>query len=318
MLKISTAPHLRSPRTTQTLMMDVIIALSPVFLASVFFFGVNALRVVLTSIAGCVAIEFLAGKYWFKTKDTTKNYSAVITGLLLAFNLPSTMPDWMILCGCFVAIVIAKLCFGGLGKNIFNPALAGRVFLFISFPVQMSVWPVPQIFDFWKTDVQTAATPLTIVKHSAHTYTPNYLDLFFGNTGGCIGEVSALAILMGLGYMLYRKTITWHIPVFYLGTVIAITTVFWLITGQQQYNPLFQLFSGGLMLGAVFMATDYTTSPMVFKGQILFAIGCGVLTIVIRVFSAYPEGVSFAILIMNALVPLIDKYIKPRKYGDKK
>ncbi len=326
MLKISTAPHLQTRRDTRSLMLDVVIALLPAALAAVLIFGIGALKVMLTSVAGCVLFEYLACKYWLKTTNTTRDFSAVITGLLLAFNLPSSMPILMILIGCFMAVIVAKLCYGGLGKNIFNPALVGRVFLFISFPVQMTMWPRPQVLNFLNTDIQTAATPLSILKHiDAQTSAtslggiidelPGYWQMFFGNTGGCIGEVSAFALLLGFAYLLYRRVIKWHIPVYYISTVFLLTAVMWLTTGDVRYDPLTHILSGGLMLGAVFMATDYTTSPMTKNGQILFAVGCGVLTVVIRLYSAYPEGVSFAILIMNAFVPLIDKYSQPRVFG---
>ncbi len=326
MLKISTAPHLQTRRDTRSLMLDVVIALLPAALAAVLIFGIGALKVMLTSVAGCVLFEYLACKYWLKTTNTTRDFSAVITGLLLAFNLPSSMPVLMILIGCFMAVIVAKLCYGGLGKNIFNPALVGRVFLFISFPVQMTMWPRPQVLNFLNTDIQTAATPLSILKHiDAQTSAtslggiidelPGYWQMFFGNTGGCIGEVSAFALLLGFAYLLYRRVIKWHIPVYYISTVFLLTAVMWLTTGDVRYDPLTHILSGGLMLGAVFMATDYTTSPMTKNGQILFAVGCGVLTVVIRLYSAYPEGVSFAILIMNAFVPLIDKYSQPRVFG---
>ena len=326
MLKISTAPHLQTRRDTRSLMLDVVIALLPAALAAVLIFGIGALKVMLTSVAGCVLFEYLACKYWLKTTNTTRDFSAVITGVLLAFNLPSSMPILMILIGCFMAVIVAKLCYGGLGKNIFNPALVGRVFLFISFPVQMTMWPQPQVLNFLNTDIQTAATPLSILKHiDAQTSAtslggiidelPGYWQMFFGDTGGCIGEVSAFALLLGFAYLLYRRVIKWHIPVYYISTVFLLTAVMWLTTGDIRYDPLTHILSGGLMLGAVFMATDYTTSPMTKNGQILFAVGCGVLTVVIRLYSAYPEGVSFAILIMNAFVPLIDKYSQPRVFG---
>lgn len=327
MLKISTNPHMQTSRNTRAIMLDVIIALIPAAIAAVLFFGIDALRVILTSVAACVMFEWIACKYWLKTQNTTTDLSAVITGLLLAFNLPAEMPCWMILIGAFISIIIAKVCFGGIGQNIFNPALIGRVFLFISFPVQMTSWPKPYFFHLVSPDGQTGATPLRIIKTLSKTTNveemstmelPSYLDMFLGNIGGCIGEISALAILIGLGYMLYRKVITWHIPVYYLATVLIITSILYMITGDIKFLPLAHMLSGGLMLGAVFMATDYTTSPMTQKGQIIFAIGCGLLTVIIRAFSAYPEGVSFAILIMNALVPLIDKISVQRYYGEVK
>lgn len=322
MLKISANPHIQSPRTTRDLMFDVVIALMPAALAAVLFFGIAALKVILTSVAACVLFEYLACRYWLKTKNTTGDLSAVITGLLLAYNLPSTMPCVMILIGAFMAIIVAKICFGGLGKNIFNPALVGRVFLFISFPVQMTTWTKPYFGHLFAPDVQTAATPLKILKSNDAAVVadelPEYWELFIGNIGGCIGEISALALLLGLAWLLYRKVITWHIPVYYLATVLVLTSVLYYATGNIKFLPAAHLLSGGLMLGAVFMATDYTTSPMTIKGQIIFAVGCGILTVVIRAFSAYPEGVSFAILIMNSLVPLIDKYAVQRYYGEKK
>lgn len=321
MLKISTAPHMQTKQDTRSIMRDVIIALMPAGLTAILFFGLNALLVILTSVAACMAFEYLANRYWFKKGNTVQDLSAIVTGLLLAYNLPSSMPLWMILIGAFMAIVIGKLCYGGLGKNIFNPALVGRVFLFISFPVQMTMWPKPQFMALLETDAQTGATTLGILKHlDSQTVAelPSRLQMFLGNTGGCIGEVSALALLLGLAYMLWRKVITWHIPLYYIGTVFVLTAAMWLFTRDIRYEPLTHILSGGLMLGAIFMATDYTTSPMTRKGQVLFAVCCGILTVIIRLWSAYPEGVSFAILIMNAFVPLIDKYIQPRFYGQRR
>lgn len=327
MLKISANPHMQTARNTRSIMLDVVIALMPAAVAAVLFFGIDALRVILTSVAGCVLFEYLACRYWLKTANTTRDFSAVITGLLLAYNLPSSMPCWMILIGAFMAIIVAKICFGGLGKNIFNPALVGRVFLFISFPVQMTVWPKPYFLQWTSPDGQTGATTLNIIKNIdvsseypmySPADIPNLWDMFLGNIGGCIGEISTLALLIGLVYLLWRRVISWHIPFYYVATVFALTSILYMTTGDFKFQPLFHLLSGGLMLGAFFMATDYTTSPMTVKGQIIFAIGCGLLTVIIRAFSAYPEGVSFAILIMNALVPLIDKFAVQRYYGERK
>ena len=326
MLKISTAPHLQTKQDTRAIMRDVIIALMPAAAAAVMFFGLNALLVIMTSVAACAGFEYLANRWWFKKGNTVTDLSAIVTGLLLAYNLPSGMPLWMILVGAFMAIVVGKLCYGGLGKNIFNPALVGRVFLFISFPVQMTVWPQPHFMQFWPADAQTGATTLGILKHldgqTSATYLnshlPSYLQMFVGDIGGCIGEVSALALLLGLAYLLWRRVITWHIPFYYVATVFVITGIMWLLTKDVRYEPVTHLLSGGLLLGAFFMATDYATSPMTQKGQVLFAVCCGVLTVVIRLYSAYPEGVSFAILIMNAFVPLIDKYVQPRFYGQRR
>lgn len=328
MLKISTAPHMCSAATTETLMRDVVIALLPAALVAVAFFGIGALKVILTSVAACVLWEYLIVRYLLHKPNTVSNFSAIITGLLLAFNLPSTIPVWMILVGAFMAIGVAKMAFGGLGKNLFNPALVGRVFLFISFPVQMTIWAKPNWKDFLNLDVQTGATTLGILKHldasssatalNSETSTlPDYWHMLSGYTGGSLGEVSAIALLLGLAYMLYRGVITWHIPFYYVGTVFIITSLFWLATKNVRYEPITHLLSGGLLLGAIFMATDYVTSPMTQKGKIIFAVGCGILTVVIRLFSAYPEGVSFAILIMNAFVPLIDKYFYTRVFGVK-
>ena len=328
MLNISTTPHINSSVTTQSLMRDVIIALTPAMIVALLMFGINALRVLLTSVAACVMFEYLITRYLLKSKNTTTDLSAVITGILLAFNLPSSMPNWMIIIGAFIAIGVAKLAFGGLGKNIFNPALTGRVFLFISFPVQMTQWPKPDFLNFLNTDSVTSATTLGILKHidasSSATIKasqvslseiPNYWQMFVGYTGGCIGEVSALALLLGLIYMLCRKVITWHIPFYYIATFFILTAITWFQTDNIHFEPITNLLSGGLMLGAIFMATDYVTSPMTRQGQIIFAIGCGILTYIIRFYSAYPEGVSFAILIMNAFVPLIDKLTPQRVYG---
>lgn len=326
MLKISTAPHMNSPQTTRSIMRDVIIALLPAAAAAVLFFGIGALKVMVTAVAGCVVFEYLICRYLLKIPATTDNLSAVVTGLLLAFNLPSNMPAWIILIGCFVAVGIAKMAFGGLGKNVFNPALVGRVFLFISFPVQMTSWPRPEFLNFLNLDASTAATPLGILKHldagsSAAALSgsvqelPQYWQMLVGYTGGCLGEVSALALLAGFAYLLWRRIIGWHIPFFYIATVFLFNAVIWLSTGDIRAEPVMQILSGGLFLGAIFMATDYVTTPMTRNGQILFAVGCGLLTVIIRRYSVYPEGVSFAILIMNAFVPLIDRFCVPRVFG---
>lgn len=329
MVKISAAPHMTSPVTTRDLMRGVVIALIPAILVALLIFGIGALKVIVTSIAACVLCEYLINRYLLKTADTISDYSAIITGILLAFNLPSNFPAWMILIGAFAAIGITKMAFGGLGKNLFNPALAGRVFLFISFPQQMTSWPLPGFEHFFDLDAKTGATTLGILKHidaetSATALTkystsinkvPDYADMFLGNVGGSLGEVSALALLLGLGYMIYKKIITWHIPFYYISTVFIFTSLMWFFKESPALDPITHLFSGGLMLGAIFMATDYVTSPMSTNGKILFAIGCGLLTVTIRIFGSYPEGVSFAILIMNAFVPLIDRYFPSRVFG---
>ena len=323
MLKVSTAPHIYSKKNTTAIMRDVIIALTPAGLAALVFFGLNAVITIVTAVAGCVFFEYAACRWLLKIPATTFDLSAVVTGLLLAYNLPCNMPVWMILIGCFAAIVIAKIAFGGIGKNVFNPALVGRVFLFVSFPVQMTTWINPNWKDFLNIDVTTSATTLSILKHADADVSifelsdqlPSYWNMFIGNIGGSIGEVSALALLLGLCWLLYRKIISWHIPFYYIATFLLLNTLFWLWTEKASYEPLTQLLSGGLLLGAFFMATDYTTSPMTRSGKIIFAIGCGILTFVIRQYGSYPEGVSFAILIMNAFVPLIDKACHPRIFG---
>lgn len=321
MLKISTAPHLNSPLSTRGIMLNVIIAMLPALAVGLLSFGMAALQVVVTAVVGCVLCEYLISRYLMKQSDAAGDLSAVVTGMLLAFNLPAGMPVWMTLIGCFMAVGVTKMAFGGIGKNLFNPALAGRVFLFISFPVQMTRWQNPDWLNFMNTDVQTGATPLGVLKHidaatsATQTNLPGYFDMFVGNTGGCIGEVSTLALLLGLAYMLYKHIITWEIPFYYLATFFILVGVHWLLTDDIRLDPVTHLLSGGLMLGAIFMATDYTTSPMSRRGKVIFGIGCGVLTYVIRIYSVYPEGVSFAILIMNAFVPLIDMISVPRIFG---
>jgi electron transport complex protein RnfD len=243
--------------------------------------------------------------------------SAALTGLLLALNLPSNIPVWMIIAGSLVAIGIAKMTFGGLGNNPFNPALVGRVFMLISFPVEMTSWPRPVPFSTAYLDAETAATPLAMMKgHFGEL--PDTLNLFLGNMGGSMGEVSAIAILIGLAYLLYKKIISWHIPVSILATVFIFTAILNWIQPEAYASPVAHLFTGGLMLGAVFMATDYVTSPMNTRGMLVYGVGIGIITVLIRVFGAYPEGVSFAILIMNAFTPLINTYIKPKRFGEKR
>lgn len=321
MLKISTAPHLNSPLSTRGIMLNVIIAMLPALAVGLLSFGMTALQVVVTAVAGCVLCEYLISRYLMKQSDAAGDLSAVVTGMLLAFNLPAGMPVWMTLIGCFMAVGVTKMAFGGIGKNLFNPALVGRVFLFISFPVQMTRWQNPDWLNFMNTDAQTGATPLGVLKHidaatsATQTNLPGYFDMFVGNTGGCIGEVSLLALLLGLAYMLYKHIITWEIPFYYLATFFILVSIHWLLTDDIRLDPVTHLLSGGLMLGAIFMATDYTTSPMSRRGKVIFGIGCGVLTYVIRIYSVYPEGVSFAILIMNAFVPLIDMISVPRIFG---
>lgn len=317
---LSGSPHIQTDRSVRGIMFDVVIAMVPALLVSLWFFGLGALKVTLVAVIACLVFEWLITKYLLKAKSTVSDGSAIVTGILLAFNLPSNLPSWMIVIGALVSIGIAKMSFGGLGKNPFNPALVGRVFLLISFPVDMTSWPVPRFDGYLSlggiTDAITGPTPLGLLKAGNISELPGYVDVLIGNMGGCIGEVSAAALLLGAVYMLFRKVITWHIPVSYLGAVVLFTGILWLVNPEIYVDPLFHLMTGGIMLGAFYMATDMVTSPMSKKGMLIFGFGCGILTILIRVFGAYPEGVSFAILIMNAFVPLINKYMKPKRFGE--
>lgn len=323
---VSASPHVHSDRTSKKLMYDVIIALLPAFLVSVYVFGISALIVTSVAIASCVLFEYIIQKYLLKTAVTITDGSALLTGILLAFNLPSNLPVWMVIIGGLVAIGIAKLSFGGLGFNIFNPALVGRVFLLVSFPIQMTMWPMPIVNNTNVVDVVTGATSLGVIKEGLQygdTMTeissriPSTLDMLFGFTGGSIGEMSALALLLGGIYLIIKKVISWHIPVVVLATMMVMVGIFWFLDPEHYANPIIHVLSGGAILGAFYMATDLVTSPMTKKGMVIFAIGIGIITVVIRLFGAYPEGVSFAILIMNAFVPLINKYFKPRRFGSK-
>jgi electron transport complex protein RnfD len=322
-LIISPAPHAHSRDTTHRLMRDVLIALLPAFAVSVYFFGWGALWVAVVTITSCVAIEWAIQKFLLRTAPQISDLSAVVTGLLLAMNLPAGAPWWLAFIGSMVAIGIAKMSFGGIGKNPFNPALVGRVFLLISFPVQMTRWTLPQ--GFAATDAVTGATPLAVLKEGLSRELSveqildkadfTYLELLFGRIGGSAGEVSALALLAGFAYLLCRRVIRPHIPLSVIGTVALFSGVLWLADPSRFIDPLFHLLTGGLLLGAVFMATDYVTSPMHPKGMIIFGVGIGLLTVLIRVFGSYPEGISFAILMMNAAVPLLNKYCKPTRYS---
>ena len=321
-LIVSLSPHVHSGDSVQKNMYGVIIALVPALLASLAFFGLGAAVVTLTSVAACVFFEWAITKFILKReKMTILDGSAILTGLLLAFNLPSNIPMWIIVIGALVAIGIGKMTFGGLGCNPFNPALVGRIFLLISFPVQMTTWPVPgQLTSY--LDAETAATPLSIMSQALKSgdasilnQLPQSMDMLVGQTGGSMGEISAIALLLGGAFLIWKKIITWHIPV----SIIA--TVFVLFGLMNLANPVFagpvsQLLSGGLMLGAIFMATDYVTSPMSHKGQLIYGVAIGFLTVVIRSFGAYPEGMSFAIFIMNAFTPLINTYCKPKRFGE--
>jgi electron transport complex protein RnfD len=304
-------------------MYRVVYAMIPALLWSVFVFGLDALRVTLIAVAACLAFEYLIQKYLMKVTSTITDGSALVTGILLAFNVPAGIPWWIIVIGSLAAIGIGKLSFGGLGSNIFNPALVGRVFLLISFPVQMTSWPVARQSD---VDTVTSATPLGVIKEGLTSGTPvsqllpelpATSDMLLGNIGGSLGEISALFLILGGLYMLFKKVITWHIPVSVIASVGVIAAIFWLADPQSYVNPVYHLLTGGLMLGAIFMATDMVSSPMTPKGQIIYGLGIGVITISIRLFGAYPEGISFAILIMNAFTPLINTYVKPKRFGGK-
>jgi electron transport complex protein RnfD len=314
-LIISPAPHVHSGDTISKNMLSVIYALIPAYLVGLYFFGLGALIVSLTAVLSCVLFEYLIQKFIFKGTITINNGSAALTGLLLAFNLPSNIPVWMVIIGSLVAIGIAKMSFGGLGNNPLNPALVGRVFLLISFPVAMTSWPRPIPFNLHYIDAETAATPLALLK-SQFVEIPKTLDLLIGNMGGSLGEVSTIALLIGLVYLLIKRIISWHIPISILVTVFIFTGILHLVNPEAYLTPVFHLLTGGLMLGAVFMATDYATSPMNTRGMLVYGVGIGIITVVIRVFGIYPEGVSFAILIMNAFTPLINTYIKPKRFGE--
>lgn len=312
MLTISASPHLHTSRSVSKCMWHVIVALLPAVACSLYYFGLGAMVVIAASILGCVIVEYAINRWMLRAPSTIGNGSAVLTGLLLALNLPSNIPVWIVLIGSVVAIGIGKMSFGGLGCNIWNPALVGRVFLLISFPAQMTSWPVPLENQWRYLDATTGATTLGMLKLGE--ISPDSVDLWhnaLGLTAGSLGEVSALALLLGFAWLLVTRVITWHIPV----AIFASVALFVLAVGD---NIGVQLLSGGLMLGAIFMATDYVTSPMSRKGMIVYGVMIGVITVVIRKWGAYPEGVSFAILLMNSFVPLIDRYIKPRKFGERR
>lgn len=319
-LIVSPAPHVQTAQSTARIMRDVVIALLPALVVLTVVFGADVLRVTAISVVACVVFEYLIQKFMFRGPLTISNWSAVVTGVLLSFNLPASIPWWIVVIGAFVAIAVAKMTFGGLGKNPFNPALVGRVFLLIAYPVQMTTWPMPVRSE--ALDALSGATPLAAVKHGI--VGPDGLGvqhLLLGNMPGSLGEVATLALLVGFVYLLWRRVITWHIPVTILVTMAVFAFVAALCEGESGavlwQLPLFHILAGGAMLGAIFMATDYSTSPMTVKGGVIFAVGIGVITMCIRLWGAYPEGMSFAILLMNACVPLINKYVKPKRFGVK-
>ena len=325
LLNVSPSPHVHGKESTQRLMLNVVIALVPAFISSVFYFGAGAVIVTSTSVVSCLLFEYLIQRFVLRKPISITDGSALVTGILLAFNLPSNIPVLIIVIGSFVSIAVAKMTFGGIGNNPFNPALVGRVFMLISFPVQMTSWPVPKGFGTGYLDAVTGATPLAVIKEGlkngeplsdliARIPTPS--QMFLGNMGGSIGEVAAIALLIGFVYLLIKKVITWHIPVSVIGSLTLFTAILWLVNPEKNASPMFHILAGGVLLGAIFMATDYVTSPMVPKAMLLYGCGIGIITVIIRVYGAYPEGVSFAILIMNAFVPLMNSYIKPKRFGE--
>lgn len=325
LLTVSGSPHIHGNQNVKKIMWQVVLALMPAMLVSFWYFGLSAILLTAISVTGAVVVEYLIAKFLLKTTPTVGDGSAVITGLLLAFNVPSSLPWWQMLVGVTFAIGVAKMAYGGLGKNPFNPAIAGRIFMLVSFPVDMTTWPKPGLpFDTlnFSVDGLTGPTVLGVLKEGAgeniskiYTQLPDYLSMFLGERGGSLGEVFIGAIILGGLYLLIRRIITWHIPVSFILSAFVFAAILHYVDNTQYIAPMFHLLAGGLMLGAFFMATDMVTSPMSKTGQIVFGVGCGLLTILIRVWGAYPEGVSFAILIMNAFTPLINKMFKPKSFG---
>ena len=321
-LTVSLSPHFQNPTTTRVLMNDVLIALGPVTLMSLLFYGWNFLMLLIICVATCIVCEFAIEKY-LMGREIPSMSATCLTGVLLALNLPPAAPWWVAFLGSIAAIAIAKMCFGGLGQNIFNPAIFGRVFLLVSFPAIMTTWAAPQ--GWLGVDAFSGATPLAAINEGLHQgLSANQIiadngligwHMLFARAGGSAGEISALALIAGFIYLLVRKVIRPHIPLAILGTVVVLTTIFHLANPEQFTGPLFNLLTGGLLLGAIFMATDYVTSPMAPLGMIIYGVLIGLLTVLIRYFGAYPEGVSFAILLGNMATPLINKYCKPRRFA---
>ena len=317
-LLVSPSPHLHTKTSTKSLMRDVVIAMIPAVIVSVLFYGWAELLVLGVSVTSCVLLEYLITKYLLNKPCTICDMSAVVTGVLLALNLPASTPWWVVFIGAVVAIGVAKMTFGGLGQNLFNPAIVGRVFLLISFPTYMTNWAKPNGFiSTAAVDAFTGATPLGIAKEGgvAAVEGLDYMDMLFFNIGGSAGEFSALAILVGFVYLLARRVIKPYITLSILATVAVFSGIFWAVNPAEFTGPVFNLLTGGVLLGAVFMATDYVTSPMSNVGGIIFGVGIGLITMLVRYFGAYPEGMSFAILIMNAVVPLINKWCHTKKFG---
>jgi electron transport complex protein RnfD len=314
-LVVSSSPHIHDNSSTSRIMIDVIIAMLPASLAGIYFFGLPALSVLVQCMIYSVAIEFVTLKLLNKSLDALRDGSAIVTGMLLAMNLDANTPWWICLIGSLLAIGLAKQLFGGLGYNVFNPALVGRVALLISFPTFLTTWsPVDPLWGATPLiDAATFATPLATTSIAAESY--SLIDLIIGNVPGCLGETSAIALLLGGIYLLIRKLIKWQVPIFFIGTVWACTTIFNMFYPESSATGVYHIFAGGLFLGAFFMATDMVTSPITGRGAIIFAIGCGVITSVIRLWGVYPEGVSFSILFMNAFVPLIDRVTANNPFG---
>ena len=313
-LIVSPSPHLHAKDSTRSLMLDVVIALIPAVICSVVFYGWRELLLLAVSVATCVLLEWAVTRFLLKKPSTIGDLSAVITGILLALNVPYTLPWWILVIGAVVAIGVAKLTFGGIGQNVFNPAIVGRVFLLVSYPSQMTHWEKPQ--GLFGVDAITGATPLSAVKEGS-LGDISYADMLFANIGGSAGEVCAIALLVGFIYLLCRRVIKPWITLSIFATVALTSLIFWGINPERFTDPLFNLLTGGLILGACFMATDYVTSPMSVWGGVIFGIGIGFLTMMIRYFGSYPEGGSFAILIMNSVVPLLNRAFKQRKFGRK-
>lgn len=321
-LVVSLPPHERADVSLARIMWTVVLALVPTTVAGILFYGIRAVVVTLTAVAASVAVEHFIVRYMFKRETTTvTDGSAVVTGMLLAFNVPASLPLWQIITGAIVAIGVGKMAFGGIGNNPFNPALVGRAFMLISFPVEMTTWPVPGAARFsMDLSAVTGATPLDLVKNVGEAGLgavdlPTYMDLFIGSIGGCIGEASALAIILGGLFLIRRGYIPWQVPPTFLAGIAVVTGIAWVVDPGIYIDPLYHILAGGAMLGAWFMVTDMTTTPMSLTGRIVFAAAAGVITGLIRLFGGFPEGVSYSILIMNAFVPVIDRHLKPRKFG---
>ena len=315
-LLVSPSPHLHTKTSTKSLMRDVVIAMMPAVIVSVLCYGWSELLVLGVSVASCVLLEYLITKYMLNKPCTVGDMSAVVTGILLALNLPASTPWWVVFIGAVVAIGVAKMTFGGLGQNLFNPAIVGRVFLLISFPTYMTNWAKPQGF-IGNFDAYTGATPLGLAKEGGMAAIEHldYADMLFVNIGGSAGELSAIALILGFIYLLARRVIRPYITLSIIATVAVFSGIFWAINPAEYTDPLFNILTGGLLLGSIFMATDYVTSPMSNMGGVVFGVGIGIITMLILYFGAYPEVVSFAILIMNSVVPLINKWFHAKKYG---